>query len=111
MVQTKALMRCYIWITGSSDACHATERRMEANNPLMDIIRLRIREEGPISFHDFMEMCLYYPELGYYTNTADKIGAGGEFYTSCCITLAFGAMVARQMEEIGREHVGRQYTN
>ena len=95
-------MRCYIWITGSSDACHATERLMEANNPLMDIIRLRIREEGPISFHDFMEMCLYYPELGYYTNTADKIGAGGDFYTSCCLTPAFGAMVARQLEEIWR---------
>lgn len=80
----------------------ATEKRMEATNPLKGIIRQRIREEGPISFHDFMEMCLYYPGLGYYTNTADKIGTSGDFYTSCCLTPAFGAMIARQLEEIWR---------
>ena len=74
--------------------------RMEATDQLTDIIRRRIRETGPISFHDFMEMCLYHPELGYYTNTADKIGVTGDFYTSCCLTPAFGAMIARQLEEM-----------
>jgi SAM-dependent MidA family methyltransferase len=32
-----------------------------------EIIRERTRE-GPISFHDFMEMALYHPQLGYYNS-------------------------------------------
>ncbi len=73
---------------------------MEATNQLNGIIRQKIREDGPISFHDFMEMCLYYPGLGYYAKTGDKIGFQGDFYTSCCLTPAFGAMIARQLEEM-----------
>lgn len=68
--------------------------------PLSEIIIQRIKKEGPISFHDFMEMSLYYPELGYYTSTKDKIGQNGDFYTSSNLTAAFGAMIARQIEEM-----------
>lgn len=67
---------------------------------LSNIIIQRIRQKGPMSFHDFMEMVLYYPELGYYTSNGDKIGPAGDFYTSCELSPVFGAMVAKQMEEI-----------
>lgn len=68
--------------------------------PLSDIIRQRIQAEGPISFHDFMEMALYFPGLGYYTSAQDKIGADGDFYTSSNLTSAFGATIARQLEQM-----------
>ena len=67
---------------------------------LSEIIIQKIREEGPISFHDFMEMALYYPEKGYYTSAQNKIGKTGDFYTSSSLTPAFGAMIARQIEEM-----------
>jgi len=67
---------------------------------LSEIIIERIKKEGPLSFRDFMEMALYYPELGYYNSKKDKIGAEGDFYTSANLTAAFGAMIARQMEEM-----------
>ena len=67
---------------------------------LSNIIIQRIRQKGPMSFHDFMEMVLYYPELGYYTSNGDKIGPAGDFYTSCELSPVFGAMIAKQMEEI-----------
>jgi len=49
---------------------------------LSEIIMEKIQKEGPISFRDFMEMSLYYPGLGYYTSSEDKIGKSGDYYTS-----------------------------
>ncbi|MBA2498199.1 MAG: SAM-dependent methyltransferase [Chitinophagaceae bacterium] len=67
---------------------------------LTNIIIQKIKLNGPISFHDFMEMALYYPELGYYTSKGEKIGTEGDFYTSSDLSPVFGAMVAKQLEEI-----------
>lgn len=67
---------------------------------LFDIIIQKIKDEGPVSFHDFMEMALYYPEKGYYTSPQDRIGVTGDFYTSSSLTPAFGAVIGRQLEEI-----------
>jgi len=67
---------------------------------LSEIIKQRIDREGPISFHDFMEMALYYPGVGYYDNTGEKIGKGGDFYTSSNLTPVFGAMIGKQLDEM-----------
>lgn len=67
---------------------------------LAGIIKQRIREQGPISFHDFMEMSLYYPGLGYYTSGSEKIGKNGDYYTSPWLSTVFGEMLARQLEEM-----------
>lgn len=67
---------------------------------LSDIIIGRIKKEGPISFRDFMEMALYYPELGYYNSVQNKIGAKGDFYTSANVSASFGAMIGKQIEEM-----------
>jgi SAM-dependent MidA family methyltransferase len=67
---------------------------------LAAIIRDKILESGPMRFYDFMEMSLYYPDLGYYTSPEPKIGTKGDFYTSSCLTPAFGYILGRQMEEM-----------
>lgn len=67
---------------------------------LSEIIIERIKKEGPLSFRDFMEMALYYPEMGYYNSAQNKIGTDGDFYTSPCLSADFGAMIGRQMEEM-----------
>lgn len=69
---------------------------------LADIIIQRITDKGPISFKEFMEMCLYYPELGYYVSSSSKIGTNGDFYTSTSLSSAFGALIGKQLEEMWR---------
>jgi SAM-dependent MidA family methyltransferase len=67
---------------------------------LTDIIIQQIKSNGPMSFHDFMEMALYYPEKGYYTSASEKIGINGDFYTSSNLSPLYGAMIGKQIEEM-----------
>jgi len=60
----------------------------------------RIQVEGPLSFHDFMEMALYYPSWGYYTSAGEKIGKNGDYYTSPCLGNFFGELIGKQMIEM-----------
>jgi len=69
-------------------------------NALSEIIVQRIQKEGPVSFHNFMEMALYHPEFGYYTSAGEKIGKHGDYYTSATISPVFGALIGKQVEEM-----------
>ncbi len=67
---------------------------------LSEIIIERIQKEGPISFRNFMEIALYYPEMGYYNSKQNKVGGDGDFYTNANLSSVFGAMIGRQTEEM-----------
>lgn len=78
--------------------------------PLSEFIIQKIRQQGPISFRDFMEMALYHPELGYYTSQKGRIGKEGDFYTSSNVTSIFGEMLGRQLEEMWRILGAKEFT-
>jgi SAM-dependent MidA family methyltransferase len=69
---------------------------------LRHIIEQEILEHGPIPFSRYMELCLYHPELGYYSRNAEQFGKAGDFYTSSDVHAVFGRLLARQFEEIWR---------
>src|SRR6266581_5720496 len=69
---------------------------------LRQIIEQEIRERGPIPFSRYMELCLYHPELGYYSRHAEQFGKAGDFYTSSDVHAVFGRLLARQFEEMWR---------
>ncbi|MCF6225098.1 MAG: SAM-dependent methyltransferase [Xanthomonadales bacterium] len=49
---------------------------------LLDLLKQRIRNNGPLSFADYMEAALYQPGLGYYSAGLHKFGAAGDFITA-----------------------------
>lgn len=65
-------------------------------------IEQEIRERGPLPFSRYMEICLYDPELGYYSRNAAQFGKAGDFYTSSDVHAVFGRLLARQFEEMWR---------
>ena len=69
---------------------------------LRQIIAQEIDERGPIPFSRYMELCLYHPELGYYSRPAEQFGKAGDFYTSSDVHAVFGRLLARQFEEMWR---------
>jgi len=69
---------------------------------LREKIEREIRERGPIPFSRYMELCLYDPELGYYSRANEKFGKAGDFYTSSDVHAVFGRLLARQFEEMWR---------
>jgi len=61
---------------------------------IRDIIESRIKESGPITFEEFMEIALYDPKGGYYSSGKANIGKEGDFYTSPYVHKAFGSIIA-----------------
>jgi SAM-dependent MidA family methyltransferase len=61
---------------------------------LRTLIERRIRNDGPITFADFMELALYHPELGYYAAARTPMGRGGDYLTSPEVSSLFGYTIA-----------------
>jgi len=77
---------------------------------LQDLITRDLQANGPISFHDYMETCLYHPQFGYYTSAGPQIGPEGDYYTSCSIGNVFGVMLAEQLKEMWQLTGGKEFT-
>ena len=68
-------------------------------------IRRRIGQTGAITFAEFMEVALYWPEGGYYargekaadSDSPSPFGAQGDYYTAPQAHPAFGALLAVQL--------------
>ncbi|MEP9389515.1 class I SAM-dependent methyltransferase [Mesorhizobium sp. KR9-304] len=70
-------------------------------NRLGDRIAALIRAAGPISVADYMAICLFDPEDGYYT-TREPFGAMGDFITAPEVSQMFGELVAVWLAEAWR---------
>jgi SAM-dependent MidA family methyltransferase len=77
-----------------------TDRNHLHPSSLEAVIRRRIEEQGGITFAEYMALCLYHPEFGYYMVTRQRIGKGGDFFTSSSVHALFGRLVARQLKQM-----------
>ena len=60
-------------------------------------IRRRIASHGPITFDEFMDVALYHPHGGYYTQVRQD-AAARDYYTSPSAHPAFSALIAAHLE-------------
>ena len=60
----------------------------------------RIRQQGALSFADYMEQVLYEPGLGYYMAGAVKFGEEGDFITAPEVSPLFGATLANEIRGV-----------
>jgi SAM-dependent MidA family methyltransferase len=72
------------------------------------LIAERIRERGPITVAEYMELALYDPECGYYARASVRTGRAGDFFTSVDVGPLFGELLAVQIAEMWRLLDGHQ---
>lgn len=75
--------------------------RIDDGNPIvLKEIKRRIREEGLITFEEFMDVVLYWPEGGYYTAEREVWGKDGDYMTTIDISPVFGRVLTKQLYEM-----------
>ncbi|WP_119344164.1 class I SAM-dependent methyltransferase [Facilibium subflavum] len=78
-----------------------TDKEQSYVSVLCDVITQRISENnGMISFHDFMNMALYTPGLGYYATARYNIGEKGDFITAPTFSKLFSQTFAQHFANL-----------
>jgi SAM-dependent MidA family methyltransferase len=79
------------------------------NTPLSSLLAERIHRHGPISFAEWMDICLYHPGQGYYRRGKPTVGRDGDFLTSPEVHPLFGAAIGHVAIDLWRQR-GRPET-
>lgn len=80
---------------------------MDMHTTLVEMeIQRRIKDHGPITFREFMELALYFKDGGYYTASSPVWGEEGDYVTNLDTHPIFGMAIAKQMHEMW-ESLGR----
>jgi SAM-dependent MidA family methyltransferase len=71
------------------------------------VISARIRQRGPITAAEFMDLALYAPGVGYYARAAQRSGRTGDFFTSVDVGPLFGTLLGDAFADLlARMHFG-----
>jgi SAM-dependent MidA family methyltransferase len=67
------------------------------------LVAERIRQRGPVTVAEFMDLARYAPEVGYYARAAQRSGRTGDFITSVDTGPVFGSLLAERFAAWWRE--------
>ncbi|MDX1823570.1 MAG: class I SAM-dependent methyltransferase [Thiohalomonadales bacterium] len=92
------------WLEAQRSVTELPEPDAEArahSQRLTELIRQRIREaDGAIPFHEFMQLALHAPGLGYYSAGSRKFGEAGDFITAPETSPLFARCLARAIQPV-----------
>jgi SAM-dependent MidA family methyltransferase len=75
-------------------------RLKEGETPLAELLRTLLAQEGSLPFWRFMELALYHPHYGYYSQSPSRrIGRRGDYYTGPSSGPAFGRLFSEAVAE------------
>jgi SAM-dependent MidA family methyltransferase len=77
---------------------NSPEKTPQEKTPLAHKLAARISANGPITFADYMEACLYDPDHGYYSSEKRTRFAG--YFTSVDVHPIFGRLLSRQLDQM-----------
>ncbi len=66
------------------------------------LIAERLRERGPMTVAEYMDLALYDPGCGYYARASCRTGRAGDFVTSVDLGPCFGELLGVQLAEMWR---------
>ena len=88
-------------MTNSNTLFKLDPEAQQHSDRLSSVIQQRITEsDNKISFADYMNLCLYHPELGYYSSSSEKIGPKGDFTTAPEISSLFSKSLAHHLIDV-----------
>lgn len=67
---------------------------------VFELICKQLREQGEMTFAQYMQQALYAPGVGYYSSGLEKLGSHGDFITAPELTPLFGYTLANQCYQI-----------
>jgi SAM-dependent MidA family methyltransferase len=70
------------------------------DSPLKTLLLEMLQRSGRMSFEQYMELCLYHPEWGYYMKGGERTGVEGDYFTSADLHPIFARLIARQAAEM-----------
>jgi SAM-dependent MidA family methyltransferase len=68
--------------------------------PLEQVILDLLKKSGRIPFAEYMALCLYHPDYGYYAQGRGRTGVRGDYFTSSDLHPIFARLIARQAAEM-----------
>ena len=71
-------------------------------NQIEQYLHNKIKLNKKILFSEFMNLCLYHPDYGYYTNKSNIFGDQGDFITSPITSSMFGECISNEFINIIR---------
>lgn len=74
-------------------------RALMANETPMERVLRNMLQHGDLPFRDFVEVALYHPEFGYYTQAESPVGKGGDYITSPLLSPAFSFTLGKLVRE------------
>ena len=67
---------------------------------LISEIKRQIQKKGLITFAEFMDTALYWPQIGYYTADRIKWGKDGDYLTNIDVSPVFSKLLASQLNQM-----------